>query len=188
MLKTPRKLLRELSKCFDITNPTNGIYYVNGDTSPTQIVVSADLAEEDNLWLRSLREDLDVAGMDRVITQQERSDGKLSAEAYLQVILKANPFIFQEIQDMGGKTFDEVMEEAGATTKWVNRGIALGRNAVSSAARLITSYLSCVHGFSPFPIRFKTVSNHILGRVDSNLDRFFAKIIIRYELDRNRIR
>ncbi|MDR3182921.1 MAG: hypothetical protein LBT89_08405, partial [Planctomycetaceae bacterium] len=94
--------------------------------SPTQIVVSADLAEEDNLWLRSLRDDLDVAGMDRVITQQERSDGKLSAEAYLQVILKANPFIFQDIQDMRRKTFDEVMEEAGVTAKWGNRGIVLG--------------------------------------------------------------
>ncbi|MDR3181830.1 MAG: hypothetical protein LBT89_02750, partial [Planctomycetaceae bacterium] len=57
MLKTPHKLLRELDKCFEVTNPTNGIYYVNGDTSPTQIVVSADLAEEDNLWLRSLRDD-----------------------------------------------------------------------------------------------------------------------------------
>ncbi|MDR3182507.1 MAG: hypothetical protein LBT89_06235, partial [Planctomycetaceae bacterium] len=94
--------------------------------SPTQIVVSADLAEEDNLWLRSLRDDLDVAGMDRVITQQEHADGKLSVEAYLQVILKANPFTFQEIQDMRGKTFDEVMEEAGVTAKWVNRGFVLG--------------------------------------------------------------
>ncbi|MDR3182910.1 MAG: hypothetical protein LBT89_08345, partial [Planctomycetaceae bacterium] len=103
VLRTPRKLLRELGSRFDITNPTSGIYYVNGDTSPTQIVVSADLAEEDNLWLQSLRNDLDVAGMDRVITQQERSGGKLSAEAYLQVILKANPFIFQEIQDMRRK-------------------------------------------------------------------------------------
>jgi hypothetical protein len=126
VLRTPRKLLRELGKCFDITNPTNGIYYVNGDTSPTQIVVSADLAEEDNLWLRSLRNDLDAAGMDKVITQQERSGGKLSVEAYLQVILKANPFTFQEIQDMRGKTFDEVMEEAGVTAKWVNRGFVLG--------------------------------------------------------------
>ncbi|MDR3182869.1 MAG: hypothetical protein LBT89_08135 [Planctomycetaceae bacterium] len=126
VLRTPRKLLRELGKCFNITNPTNGIYYVNGDTSPTQIVVSADLAEEDNLWLRSLRNDLDAAGMDRVITQQEHADGKLSVEAYLQVILKANPFTFQEIQDMRGKTFDEVMEEAGVTAKWVNRGFVLG--------------------------------------------------------------
>jgi hypothetical protein len=49
--------------------------------------------------------------------------GKLSVEAYLQVILKANPFTFQEIQDMRGKTFDEVMEEAGGDGKMGKSGI-----------------------------------------------------------------
>jgi hypothetical protein len=110
-----------------------------------------------------LRNDLDAAGMDRVITQQEHSGGKLSVEAYLQVILKANPFTFQEIQDMRRKTFDEAMEEAGVTAKWVNRGIALGeeRGIIRGRANAVISVLRT---------RFQTVPKTIQDSIKSYTD------------------
>jgi hypothetical protein len=118
-----------------------------------------------------LRDDLDAAGMDRVITQQERSGGKLSVEAYLQVILKANPFIFQEIQDMRSKTFDEVMEEAGVTAKWEvrgeERGIALGevrgeeRGIIRGKANAVISVLRT---------RFQTIPKTVQESIQSYTD------------------
>jgi hypothetical protein len=111
----------------------------------------------------------------KFITQQERCDGKLSAEAYLQVILKANPFIFQEIQDMRRKTFDEVMEEAGVTAKWVNRGIALGEERGIALGEVRGEERGIIRGKADYVIsvlrpRFQSVPKTIQDSIKSYTD------------------
>jgi len=89
----PVKLLTFLNSRYTVTHTQPGIYIVEDDTSPTQIVVSEELSEEGNLWLNSLRNDLTIAGVDRLSMSKE---SKLPMEAYFQVIVEANlvPHLF----------------------------------------------------------------------------------------------
>jgi len=65
-------------------NVQSGIYHVNGDTCPTQIVVSKELSDEDNLWLNCLRNDLAIANLERLSKAKE---SELPMDAYVYVRL-----------------------------------------------------------------------------------------------------
>jgi len=83
----PRKLLAFLKKQYTVKNVRKGVYYVEGDTSPTQILVSAELPEDENVWLTSLRKDLTEEQISRVLAAAE---GKEKIDAYLYAIVEAN--------------------------------------------------------------------------------------------------
>ena len=54
--KYPRELLKYLTteKKFSVTKHEPGIYYIEGDTITMQLIISPQLSEETNLWLRTL--------------------------------------------------------------------------------------------------------------------------------------
>jgi hypothetical protein len=83
----PRKLLTFLKSRYAVQNVQPGIYYVEGDTSPTQILVSEELPEDENVWLTSLRKDLTDEQIDRVLAA---ADGRDGVDAYLYAIVEAN--------------------------------------------------------------------------------------------------
>jgi len=83
----PRKLLTFLRKQYTVNNVQPGIYDIEGETSPTQILVSEELPEEDNFWLTSLRKDLTAEQIDRVLAA---ADGRARVDAYLYAIVEAN--------------------------------------------------------------------------------------------------
>jgi hypothetical protein len=83
----PRKLLTFLRKQYTVENVKPGIYYVEGDTSPTQILVADELPEEENVWLTSLRGDLTEEQIDHVLAA---ADGREGIDAYLYAIVEAN--------------------------------------------------------------------------------------------------
>jgi hypothetical protein len=68
VLRHPRKLLAFLRKQYEVQNVQRGIYYVEGDTCPTQILVSDELSEADNFWLKHLRGDLTEEQLVRIFT------------------------------------------------------------------------------------------------------------------------
>ena len=76
----PRKLLAFLKKQYTVENIQPGIYYVAGDTSPTQILVSEELPEEENVWLTSLRNDLTAEQVERVLVATKN---RASTDAYV---------------------------------------------------------------------------------------------------------
>jgi hypothetical protein len=90
----PRKLLTFLRKQYTVENVQPGIYYVEGDTSPTQILVSEELPEEENVWLTSLRNDLTKEQIRRVLAVAE---GREKIDAYLYTIADANAEIIGEL-------------------------------------------------------------------------------------------
>ena len=57
----PRKLFAFLKRQYTVQHVQQGIYLVEGDTCPTQVLVSEELPEEENLWLNSLWNDLELA-------------------------------------------------------------------------------------------------------------------------------
>jgi len=90
----PRKLLLFLKNQYTIQHTLPGIYLVKGDTCPTQVIVSEELPEKDNLWLNSLRTDLSAARLEQVA--MSKGDG-LPMDAYFQVIGEANAEALEEL-------------------------------------------------------------------------------------------
>ena len=90
----PRKLLAFLKKQYTVANVQPGIYTVEGDTSPTQILVSDELPKKDNFWLTNLRNDLTEEQMLRVFTA---AANKASMDAYVYVIADANAKTTEEL-------------------------------------------------------------------------------------------
>ena len=90
----PRKLLAFLKKQYTVNNVNPGIYYVEGDTSPTQILVSAELPEDENVWLTGLRKELTEEQIRRVLAVAE---GRDKIDAYLYTIAEANAEIMGEL-------------------------------------------------------------------------------------------
>ena len=90
----PRKLLSFLKNQYTVRHTQPGIYLVDGDTCPTQVIVSEELPEEDNLWLNSLRDDLSPVQLERFALSKEP---KLPMDAYIQVIGEANAEALEDL-------------------------------------------------------------------------------------------
>jgi len=105
----PKKLLKYLNKQYKVTHAQPGIYLVEGDTSPTQIIVSEELSEKGNLWLNSLRNDLTVARLKQVGSSKETT---LPMDAYFQVVIEANIAMMEELemQRKKGYIFSEKLD------------------------------------------------------------------------------
>jgi hypothetical protein len=87
-------LLGFLKSRYTVENIQQGIYFVNGDTSPTQILVSEELPEEDNFWLTNLRKDLTKEQLSRVFTA---AAGRTSIDAYVYAVGEANAETMEEL-------------------------------------------------------------------------------------------
>jgi hypothetical protein len=97
------------------------VYVVTGDYLPIQIIQSKKLSGADNLWLKSLTDDLerDDAG----VILEEGSKRLLFSGVYLDALIRANPETFLEVQTMARKpTFEEVFTKAGLIPKWIEHG------------------------------------------------------------------
>jgi flagellar biosynthesis/type III secretory pathway protein FliH len=97
---------------------------VTGDYLPIQIIQSKKLSVADNLWLRSLTDDLE-SGEAGVIVE-EGSKRILYSGAYLNVLIRANSEAFLEVQTMARPTFEEVFTKAGLIPQWIEQGIEQG--------------------------------------------------------------
>jgi len=100
--RRPKKLLAFLNKQYTVHNVQPGIYIVEGDTCPTQIIVSEELSDEDNLWLNYLRNDLVVANLERLSMAKEP---ELPMDAYVYVIGEANIQAMEELEMQKRKGF-----------------------------------------------------------------------------------
>lgn len=89
----PVKLLQELEKSgFEVEKRQSGIYYISGSLFDTQIVTADQLAEDEQVWLRSLTKRLTPAQYKNVVKQSEQLPERKRqlAEAVIQVMTKAN--------------------------------------------------------------------------------------------------
>ena len=95
----PRKLihhLREVKK-YRVYKKEKGIYYVQGDQIPIQILVTSQLDPVENLWLRSLTNDLDKSKTARILLKEyQKHEKNVLYRSMMDVIVRANPKQFQE--------------------------------------------------------------------------------------------
>jgi hypothetical protein len=126
----PRELISYLTgeRGYGVEESGPGIYTVRGDYLPIQIIETKRLAEEENLWLRSLTDDLETGTAQVILEAGKGTVGEAPMSAYLDVLLRANPRAFMEAWNMANhtETFEEVFTEAGIIPQWIERGIEQG--------------------------------------------------------------
>jgi hypothetical protein len=122
----PRKILKHLKgeRAYQVEERVSGIYTVEGDIIPIQIIDSRRLSGEDNLWLKNLGGSLDIPEIQRITAEIERRGKAVQMKAYLNVIYRANSGKVEEAFNMsrGAKTLEQVLEDVGLTAKWEARG------------------------------------------------------------------
>lgn len=109
----PHKMMKhvENSRQLLVNRYEDGIYYIQGDIIPMQLIVTSELSEEDNLWLRYLTNDLhERTTVEQLIEAYgEHRDEKLYKSA-MDIIVRANYEKFEEVREMCD-ALEELMED-----------------------------------------------------------------------------
>jgi hypothetical protein len=113
---------------YTVEEKNPGIYTVTGDILPIQIIDNRRLSAEENLWLKDLGNQLDVAEINRISGEIERLGKAVRVGAYLDAIGRANPEKIEEALRMSRSalTFEKVLEDAGLIAKAEVRGEVRG--------------------------------------------------------------
>jgi predicted transposase/invertase (TIGR01784 family) len=113
---------------YEVKESVPGIYTVKGDYLPIQIIETKKLSGEENLWLKSLSNDLESSAAKAILKVGKEMIREAQLSAYLDVLLRANPQTFLEAWKMADSTatFEEVFTEAGIIPQWIERGVEQG--------------------------------------------------------------
>ena len=121
LTRYPRELVKNLQKerGFKLHNLGDGIYHVDGDIVPIQILESKNLSPESNVFLRNLRSNLSTKEM--LKTLQSYKEYKLldDKNIYLDRLVKANADVFLEVMDMS-ESVKEIFLEGAERYGWLD--------------------------------------------------------------------
>lgn len=109
----PKKLIKYLrrNRGFEVIQQEEGIYYIEGDVFPMQIVLLPKLSAEKNFWLRHLTNDIrDVRTAEKLLNEYEKCKGNKLYESLMDVIVRANWKVFNEVKGMC-KALEELMKD-----------------------------------------------------------------------------
>ena len=90
----PKNLLAFLKKRFTVRQEQQGIYLVDGEVYPTQIIVVTELSDKENIWLASLRNDLTVNQLTQAFAA---SIGKPNIGPFIVAIANGNKKALEEL-------------------------------------------------------------------------------------------
>ena len=127
----PRSLMRHLTeeRGYEIHHEEAGIYYITGDKIPIQLILTKELSEEQNLWLKSLTDELEETEMaKRLIEQYGKHKGNNLYKSVMDLIVRANKDKFKEAKIMC-EALEELMEDEleAKRTQGLAEGLALGK-------------------------------------------------------------
>ena len=139
----PGKLIRHLRevKKYQIHKSEKGIYYVYGDQIPIQILVASQLDPSENLWLRSLTNNLHERQMARkLIDEYQKHEKNVLYQSMMDVIVRANTQQFNREDKKMCEALRELMEEEFEVERGKARseGLKEGR---SEAVKTVVSNL-----------------------------------------------
>ncbi|MDR1248488.1 MAG: hypothetical protein LBK63_04205 [Treponema sp.] len=136
----PRELIGYLTgeRNYGVEETSPGVYTVSEDYLPIQLIETKRLSAEENLWLKSLTNDLEAGAARTILERKKKTARKAPLNAYLDVLLRANPRAFMEALNMANhrETFEEVFTEAGIIPQWIEQGeekkaLAIARNLLA---------------------------------------------------------
>jgi hypothetical protein len=117
----PRRLLAFLRKQFAVQHMQPGIYLIEGEIYPTQILVGTELSKKDNFWLANLRNDLTAEQLEQVL---DVSVDRPDTDVYVQAIINANAEVLEELR-MRRTKLDTLLEKWHGD-RWRAEGKAVG--------------------------------------------------------------
>jgi hypothetical protein len=127
----PRRLISYLTgeRGYGVEETGLGIYTVSGDYLPIQIIETKRLPAGENLWLKSLTNDLERGAARTILEERKEVAREAPLSAYMDVLLRANPEAFLEAWNMANskRTFEEVFTEAGIIPQWIEQGKEEGK-------------------------------------------------------------
>jgi hypothetical protein len=125
----PHKLLDHLKteRHYSVAETAPGIYTINGDILPIQIIDSRRLSADENLWLKNLSKELGYMAITQVGKEIDRQGKAARLAAYWNAIMHANPAAIQEAIEMKRiSRLDRVFIETGWAAAWEAEGRAEG--------------------------------------------------------------
>ena len=99
----PVKLLKHLEqeKQMQVKTFDKGIYYLVGDIFPMQLIVTYQLSEEENLWLKNITNHLENRHTaEKLIKQYQKHDQEELYQSVMNIIIQANQETFKEEKSM----------------------------------------------------------------------------------------
>ena len=99
----PEKLEKHLKEILGlgVEKSGEGIYYITKGMIPMQIIVSSELSEKENIWLRSLTNNLNDAKLvDKISGIYSKHQKDERYKSVMNVIVRANREKFKEVTDM----------------------------------------------------------------------------------------
>ena len=109
--KYPRKVIEHLTKerGYKIRKEEEGIYYVEGDIFPIQILVTSRLSKEKNLWLSSLTDQIEIDRIQNLMKIYLKNRNNPLYRSVMKTLTNANRDKFKEENDV--KSEDEILVE-----------------------------------------------------------------------------
>ncbi|GHU48198.1 hypothetical protein FACS1894200_04800 [Spirochaetia bacterium] len=118
--RRPRAVLAHIKKVcnYKVTNTGKGIYEVKSHLFPIQIIETKLLSENENIWLRDLRNNLTAKEMDNVL---QKSNPRLKLpyiSSYLEALINSNTLIMEELKMQQTQALEDVLVRMGIAAKF----------------------------------------------------------------------
>ena len=118
--KYPRKLIHHLKTKlrYQVKKAESGIYYVTGDKIPIQIIVTKELTEAENLWLKSLTNELEQnETAEKLLEEYSKNQANALYRSVMELIVRANKQKFEEVKGMCDALRELMKDEIEAEAK-----------------------------------------------------------------------
>ena len=118
--KYPRKLIHHLKTKlrYQVKKAESRIYYVTGDKIPIQIIVTKELTEVENLWLKSLTNELEQnETAEKLLEEYSKNQANALYRSVMELIVRANKQKFEEVKGMCDALRELMKDEIDAEVK-----------------------------------------------------------------------
>lgn len=116
----PRKMAAHLRKYWGLSliQQEPGIYYVNDGRFPIQLLITQELSEDSNLWLRNLTNNLkDCSSAERLIQEYRHHKKDKLYSSVMDIIVRANAEKFGEVRKMCDALLELMKDDLDAREK-----------------------------------------------------------------------
>ena len=129
--KISTKIDAPLENNTEISSKKSGIYYVTGDKIPIQIIVTKELTEAENLWLKSLTNELEQnETAEKLLEEYSKNQANALYRSVMELIVRANKQKFEEVKGMCDALRELMKDEIDAE---VNKRLEITKKESSEA-------------------------------------------------------
>lgn len=124
----PEKLANHLRRVrgLGIEKMGAGVYYIYKDIIPIQLLITSELSEDENLWLRNLTDDIQsIKTVEKLSIEYGAHEHNELYKSMMNIIIRANREKFEEAHRMC-EALRELFADELETT--MNKGIEIGRS------------------------------------------------------------